>query len=84
MFCLCRKSVLPGLTAFLAGGGRKIDAWYAKLKVVEVLFDDNPDAFSNINTEAELKAFEDRPLQSALLIAYLVPPASRPASSSAP
>jgi molybdopterin-guanine dinucleotide biosynthesis protein A len=62
VFCLCRKSVLPGLGDFLAGGGRKIDAWYASLKVVEVSFDDNPGAFSNVNTEAELKAFEERPL----------------------
>jgi len=58
VFCLCKKSVLPGLTDFLAGGGRKIDAWYAKLKVVEVLFDDQPDAFSNINTVEELQVFE--------------------------
>ena len=58
VFCLCKKSVLPGLTDFLAGGGRKIDAWYSKLKVVEVLFDDQPDAFSNINTEEELRTFE--------------------------
>ena len=58
VFCLCRKSVLPGLTAFLAGGGRKIDAWYAALKVAEVAFDDEPDAFSNINTESELQSFE--------------------------
>jgi molybdopterin-guanine dinucleotide biosynthesis protein A len=62
VFCLCRKSVLPSLTSFLASGGRKIDAWYSSLKVVEVLFDDNPSAFSNVNTEAELKAFEERPL----------------------
>ena len=59
VFCLCRRTVLPGLTEFLAGGGRKIDAWYAKLKIVEVLFDDQPDAFSNINTEDELRAFEN-------------------------
>jgi molybdopterin-guanine dinucleotide biosynthesis protein A len=58
VFCLCRRTVLPGLTEFLAGGGRKIDAWYSKLKIVEVQFDDQPDAFSNINTEDELKAFE--------------------------
>jgi molybdopterin-guanine dinucleotide biosynthesis protein A len=62
VFCLCRKRVLPGLGDFLAKGGRKIDAWYASLNVVEVLFDDRPDAFSNVNTEAELKAFEDGPL----------------------
>jgi molybdopterin-guanine dinucleotide biosynthesis protein A len=62
VFCLCRRSVRRGLAGFLAGGGRKIDAWYAKLKVVEVAFDDNPGAFSNVNTRAELEAFEDRPL----------------------
>jgi molybdopterin-guanine dinucleotide biosynthesis protein A len=33
----------------------------SSLKVVEVLFDDNPDAFSNINTEDELLAFEAKP-----------------------
>ncbi|HEV7392191.1 MAG TPA: molybdenum cofactor guanylyltransferase MobA [Burkholderiales bacterium] len=58
VFCLCRKSVLPGLTAFLAGGGRKIDAWYSALNVVEERFDDEPDGFSNINTETELRGFE--------------------------
>ena len=62
VFCLCRKRVLPGLTDFLAAGGRKIDAWYAKLKVVEVPFDDQAGAFSNVNTEAELKAFQNGPL----------------------
>ncbi|HLF38072.1 MAG TPA: molybdenum cofactor guanylyltransferase MobA [Burkholderiales bacterium] len=65
VFCLCRRSVLPGLTGFLAGGGRKIDAWYAKLRVVEVPFDDQPDAFSNINTEEELRALERGALPSA-------------------
>jgi molybdopterin-guanine dinucleotide biosynthesis protein A len=56
VFCLCRKSVLDNLASFLESGGRKIDAWYAALRVVEVPFDDNPDAFSNINTEVELAA----------------------------
>lgn len=64
VFCLCRRSVLPGLSDFLAGGGRKIDAWYAKLNVVEVPFDDQPDAFSNINTQDELSAFEQGSLPS--------------------
>ena len=58
VFCLCRKRVLPGLGDFLAGGGRKIDAWYSRLKVAEVLFDDQPDAFSNINTLDELKSLD--------------------------
>ena len=42
------------LEDFLSGGGRKIDAWYASLKVIEVPFDDEADAFRNINTRAEL------------------------------
>jgi molybdopterin-guanine dinucleotide biosynthesis protein A len=60
VFCLCRRSVLGSLSAFLDTGGRKIDAWYASLNVVEVPFDDEPEAFSNINTEAELKDFQSR------------------------
>jgi molybdopterin-guanine dinucleotide biosynthesis protein A len=58
VFCICRRDVLVHLTAFLQTGGRKIDAWYATLKVVEVAFDDQAGAFSNINTQAELDAFE--------------------------
>jgi molybdopterin-guanine dinucleotide biosynthesis protein A len=54
VFALVRKSVLPNLEAFLTGGGRKIDAWYASLKYIEVLFDDQLDAFRNINTLEEL------------------------------
>lgn len=61
VFCLCRKTVSSSLDDFLTGGGRKIDAWYARLKVAEVAFDDNPAAFSNINTEADLAALESQP-----------------------
>jgi molybdopterin-guanine dinucleotide biosynthesis protein A len=61
VFCLCQREVLPHLAQFLQSGGRKIDAWYATLRVVEVAFDDEPDAFSNINTRAELDAFEQAP-----------------------
>jgi molybdopterin-guanine dinucleotide biosynthesis protein A len=56
VFALVRASVRANLDAFLAGGGRKIDAWYAALKVVEVPFDDEADAFRNINTLEELKS----------------------------
>jgi molybdopterin-guanine dinucleotide biosynthesis protein A len=58
VFCLVRHGVLDHLTDFLKGGGRKIDAWYATLLVSEVAFDDEAEAFSNINTSDELKAFE--------------------------
>jgi molybdopterin-guanine dinucleotide biosynthesis protein A len=54
VFSLVRKDVLPSLEAFLAGGGRKIDAWYASLRTIEVSFDDEADAFRNINTLEEL------------------------------
>jgi len=54
VFALVRRSVLPHLAQFLDGGGRKIDAWYASLAVAEVRFDDEADAFRNINTPAEL------------------------------
>lgn len=54
VFCLCRREVLPHLAAFLESGGRKIDRWYATLKVVEVSFDDEEAAFRNINTREDL------------------------------
>jgi molybdenum cofactor guanylyltransferase len=58
VFALCRRTVLPGLTRFLESGGRKVDAWYSALRVVEVPFDDQVDAFSNINTADELDKYE--------------------------
>ena len=58
VFCLLRRSLLPHLSRYLEQGGRKIDAWYADLNVVEVAFDDQPDAFANFNTLAELNAAE--------------------------
>ena len=61
VFCLCRRSLLPHLTAYLASGGRKIDAWYAALQVAEACFDDEATAFTNINTPEELAAFESSP-----------------------
>ena len=55
VFALMKRQVRESLEAFLASGGRKIDAWYAALKVVEVSFDDEADAFRNINTLEELR-----------------------------
>ncbi len=61
VFALVRADVLPHLAAFLSAGGRKIDAWYATLRVVEVAFDDCADAFRNINTRDELAAASPPP-----------------------
>ena len=60
VFCLMRRAVHPSLEAFLKGGQRKIDRWYASLAVVEVPFDDEADAFLNINTREELAHLEPR------------------------
>jgi molybdenum cofactor guanylyltransferase len=56
VFALVRRDVRDQLARFLADGGRKIDAWYATLATIEVAFDDEADAFRNINTRAELAA----------------------------
>jgi molybdopterin-guanine dinucleotide biosynthesis protein A len=54
VFCLMRRSVHASLREFLGSGQRKIDRWYAALRVAEVPFDDEAPAFMNINTRAEL------------------------------
>ncbi|HUL91400.1 MAG TPA: molybdenum cofactor guanylyltransferase MobA [Burkholderiales bacterium] len=58
VFSMMRRGVLDHLSDFLKEGGRKIDAWYATLNVVEVAFDDEAEAFSNINTLEELASYE--------------------------
>jgi len=58
VFCLMRRDVHASLAAFLASGQRKIDRWYATHRFVEVPFDDEADAFLNINTREELASLE--------------------------
>ena len=58
VFCLMRRDVHASLASFLASGQRKIDRWYASLAVAEVVFDDEPEAFANINTLEELSGLE--------------------------
>ena len=60
VFCLMRREVLPSLREFLGSGQRKIDRWYSVLRVEEVAFDDEADAFLNINTREELASLEPR------------------------
>jgi len=60
VFCLMRREVHPSLQRFLASGQRKIDRWYSELRVTEVAFDDEADAFLNINTREELASLEPR------------------------
>ncbi|MBK7673344.1 molybdenum cofactor guanylyltransferase MobA [Accumulibacter sp.] len=59
VFCLCRRQLLPSLTEFFDSGGRKADHWQAAQKMVEVAFDDQAEAFANINTRDELGYWEE-------------------------
>ncbi len=61
VFCLLRVELLESLADFTQAGGRKIDAWTAQHKVALVPFDlphDDPRAFFNANTLAELQSLE--------------------------
>ena len=61
VFSLIRVELMESLVAFTHGGGRKIDAWTAQHKTVLVPFDapgDEPRAFFNANTLAELHQLE--------------------------
>jgi len=60
VFCLARRALRAHLETYLQGGGRKIDAWYASLRTIDVAFDDEADAFRNINTRDELDAAAPR------------------------
>lgn len=62
VFCLLRVELLESLVDFTHQGGRKIDAWTGRHTTVVVPFDrpgDDPLAFANANTLAELKQLED-------------------------
>jgi molybdopterin-guanine dinucleotide biosynthesis protein A len=61
VFCLMPVGLLESLTQFTQEGGRKIDAWTARHRTVVVPFDrpeDDPKAFFNANTLAELHTLE--------------------------
>jgi molybdopterin-guanine dinucleotide biosynthesis protein A len=62
VFCLLRVTLMESLVKFTQSGGRKIDVWTAMHKTVVVPFDlpsDNPRAFLNANTLAELRQMEN-------------------------
>jgi molybdopterin-guanine dinucleotide biosynthesis protein A len=64
VFCLLKHELMESLVAFTHGGGRKIDAWTAQHRTVIVTFDqpgDDPRAFFNANTLAELHQLEGPP-----------------------
>ncbi len=63
---LLRRDTLARLNAFLHGGGRKIDRWYATLAMRTVDLSDCQSLFSNVNTpeqcaETEAAMLETQP-----------------------
>ena len=55
VFLLCRKSLVSQLEAFLATGERKVEAWCATVQSAQADFDDQSEAFRNINAPADLE-----------------------------
>ena len=57
VFCLMQATLLESLARYTQEGGRKIDRWTALHRTVEVPFDE-PEAFVNANTLAELQQLQ--------------------------
>ncbi|HMN21846.1 MAG TPA: molybdenum cofactor guanylyltransferase MobA [Ottowia sp.] len=63
-FCLLSTGLRASLERFVAGGGRRVDAWTEGHRRVLVPFDragDDPNAFANANTLEELRTLEQTP-----------------------
>lgn len=58
VFALLRCTLLPDLQAYLAGGGRRVDAWIAKQSAALADFSAQPEAFLNLNTPADFNILE--------------------------
>ncbi len=56
VFCLCKTSIRPSLSAFLQEGEHKVESWFERLRMVAVDFPDQSEAFANFNTLRELEA----------------------------
>ena len=57
VFCLARRDSLASLADYLAAGGRKMNDWQTSLHARHVDFQDQADAFRNINSPADLAQF---------------------------
>ena len=65
VFLLLRAGTAPALESYLAGGGRKIDTWFAQLRVAEAELSDALDTFVNVNDPDERQRLEARLLSTA-------------------
>ena len=60
VFALLKRDLLDSLRDYLAGGGRKVDLWFAQHRLATAYFPDRLDAFVNVNDPAEHAAVEAR------------------------
>jgi len=65
VFLLLRAGTAPSLEAYLSGGGRKIDTWFAGLRLAEADLGDALDTFVNVNDPDERQRLEARLLSTA-------------------
>jgi len=65
VFLLLRAGTAPALESYLAGGGRKIDTWFAQLRLAEADLSDALDTFVNVNDPGERQRLEARLLSTA-------------------
>ncbi len=61
VFSLIKTALLPSLSEYLREGERKVQRWYARCPTVTVPFDDDPQAFTNINTPEMLHSVTPSP-----------------------
>lgn len=55
---LVRRNLMPDLEAFVAGGGRQVQAWQERHPHETLYFGADPYAFLNINTQEDLRTAE--------------------------
>ncbi len=58
VFMLLPTRLTPSLGGYLAGGGRKIDTWYGRLRLAVADLSDRPETFVNVNDPTERERVE--------------------------
>jgi molybdenum cofactor guanylyltransferase/molybdopterin-guanine dinucleotide biosynthesis protein MobB len=66
IFALLRCTLLPRLTAYVEGGGHKVEEWCHQQSLAVADFSDCASAFINVNTPADRAALERRVAPGAL------------------
>lgn len=58
VFALADVSLAPDLSAYLLGGGRKVETWLRRHRLALADFSDCPNMFANINSPEDLERME--------------------------